>query len=367
MKNTFLHVDEAPPPMPEDLRRAKTAPGATTLPGGQGIMCGPDFDSASSCQSPGSSPRAQQFVYAIVPGAQDAWQMHWAPDGTLRGTTPDFKWPSPAVAGPAQMPLRFLPVMVPMESYGAYQPASIENVTGNQLGINEGAQVYSATCLPMLPSAPMETSPPTVPVQGNVVPTRPAQTSGGESGAMHACSQNAVPLGQKTAVAEHAGRAIQPQSLTQAFDPNTGTAHVRWTVDARKLRGNDKHAVSPHFNLDFGRQAPPVPFKMMIGPNPSDVGRGGASFKKACGRGIVQLKCESMSETALGVIFRFAIGNTRKKQPPCRSIEHNFAVSAIANVTCEQSRDPIEWDFTKAVDQESMTFDVFLEIVLRAY
>jgi hypothetical protein len=227
-----------------------------------------------------------------------------------------------------------LPVMMPV--YGAAgaasQPAPVENAVGEMCG--GGSWPLPA---PSLPGAPQASA---IPVSRATQPDQAAPSV-------------FVPF-----ATEGIGRAPQPQTLMKAFDPGTGTTHVRWTVDARKLRGNDKHAVSPHFDIHFGSHLPSVvPFKMMIGPNSTDAGKGGACFKKACGKGFVQLKCESMSEAALDVAFRFAIGNGKKKLPACRFVEHNFSASAI----CEQTR-TIEWDFNKAVDQESMTFDIFLEV-----
>jgi hypothetical protein len=102
---------------------------------------------------------------------------------------------------------------------------------------------------------------------------------------------------------------------------------------------------------------------MMLCPNSPNVGKGGACFKKACGRGFVQLKCESVLYGTTGeTIFRFAIGNDRKITACGSPIEHDFSELAICD--CEQSH--FEWDFNKAVDQASMTFDVFLEIMRRA-
>merc|ERR1711865_1197386 len=58
----------------------------------------------------------------------------------------------------------------------------------------------------------------------------------------------------------------QPQALTRAFIINSMVYRVNWTVDGRKLRGNDKQAVSPPFELSFGGNFPAVTFKMMIYP-----------------------------------------------------------------------------------------------------
>jgi len=94
----------------------------------------------------------------------------------------------------------------------------------------------------------------------------------------------------------------QPQTLTRVFSISRNAFRINWTVDARKLRGNDKQAVSPPFELSFGPGHPSVTFKMMIYPKVSSENKGGASFKKAKGKGSIQLKCEAELEEAAGTL-----------------------------------------------------------------
>lgn len=154
----------------------------------------------------------------------------------------------------------------------------------------------------------------------------------------------------------------QPQALHRAFSVNNQVYRIHWTVDARKLRGNDKQAVSPPFELSFGNQFPNVTFKMMIYPKQINDGKGGASFKKARGRGFVQLKCEAeLTEALAPVNFRITIGSADKAQTSRGPVLHNFSQSAVSGLP----KDIEEWDFNTVVDQESMTFVVCLEIVPR--
>jgi len=159
------------------------------------------------------------------------------------------------------------------------------------------------------------------------------------------------------------GPSPQPQTLTRTFSINSACFRVHWTVDARKLRGNDKQAVSPPFELSFGSQFPNVTFKMMIYPKIVNDSKGGASFKKAKGRGYVQLKCEAeLSEAIANVQFRISIGSGDRQEDPRGPVSHNFSSSAV----CGLPKDLEEWDFQSVVDQESMTFVVCLEIVPKA-
>jgi hypothetical protein len=131
-------------------------------------------------------------------------------------------------------------------------------------------------------------------------------------------------------------------------------------VDARKLKGNDKQAVSPAFELSFGPEFPNVTFKMMIYPKVSSDAKGGASFKKGKGKGYVQLKCEAeLSEAVAQVAVRIGCGADALTQPMRGPIRHNFSHSAV----CGLPKDQEEWDFNTVVNPDSQTFLVLLEIV----
>lgn len=157
--------------------------------------------------------------------------------------------------------------------------------------------------------------------------------------------------------------ARQPQSLTRMM--GHGVERVLWTVDARKLHGSDRVAVSPPFELSCGA---PVTFKMMIAPKLSFDGKGGASFRKARGRGVVQLKCEAqMNEMMSGSLeFYISIGSGcsphARWEPPRGPVKHNFTRSGI----CGLPRDQEEWDFNAVVDEASQTFAICLEVMLHS-
>jgi hypothetical protein len=150
----------------------------------------------------------------------------------------------------------------------------------------------------------------------------------------------------------------QPHTLQRSFSATSSTFRIFWHVDARKLKGNDKQAVSPPFELSFGTEFPAVTFKMMLYPKVVNDAKGGASFKKAKGKGYVQVKCEaelSDEQTKAQVKFRIGVAGQDPRGPQ----SHNFAQSAV----CGLPKDQEEWDFTETVDKESQTFQVMLEIV----
>lgn len=147
--------------------------------------------------------------------------------------------------------------------------------------------------------------------------------------------------------------------LERAFSVPSQIYRIRWTVDARKLKGTDREAVSPGFELSFRRF---VTFKMVIRPKQVHDLRGGASFKKAKGKGSVELRCLEKVEAAAApiVTFRIAVGSGQSGgEPPRGPVTHDFSDRAI----CGLAETEKEWDFSKHVDQETQTFVVVLEIL----
>lgn len=157
-------------------------------------------------------------------------------------------------------------------------------------------------------------------------------------------------------------QAPQPQTLTRAISVTTEAQRVLWTVDARKLTGNDKQAVSPPFELCFGQQGEGkgATFKMMLYPKLSNDSKGSSTFKRCNGRGFVLLKCEAEFTTEIvPVSFRIAIGMGDRRQPARGPATHDFSKSAVCGLPPSEE----EWCFNDVVDFESMTFVICLEIV----
>lgn len=150
------------------------------------------------------------------------------------------------------------------------------------------------------------------------------------------------------------------QTLVRSRDDSTGVSRVSWVVDAAKLRTSDKVAVSPSFEVadEVG------PFKLMISPKVVSDRKGGASFKKAKGRGYVQLKCEA-SEGALTrrcLTFSVSVGTGPKAQLEHGLVRHNFADCGV----CCLPKEFDEWDFSKAVDEATQSFVVCLRVYPQA-
>ncbi|CAE8669697.1 unnamed protein product [Polarella glacialis] len=101
--------------------------------------------------------------------------------------------------------------------------------------------------------------------------------------------------------------APQPQTLTRAFSVKSGFFRVHWTVDARKLRGNDKQAVSPPFELSFGSQFPNVTFKMMIYPKVDERYGVCVKFKLKNVAGVPTYLGLSRAVAGVAALLRFAL------------------------------------------------------------
>jgi len=162
----------------------------------------------------------------------------------------------------------------------------------------------------------------------------------------------AVPEGEATLPA-----VCQPNRLTCVEGCWPGWSRVQWAVDARKLEGKDKQAVSPEFVIDMPNHGP-ASFKVTIYPRPTNDGRGGGGFRKAKGRGRVELKCEArLSASVPDVVFHIGVGIGSKQQPLRGPVTANFLDRTCGGLPKGEE----EWDFASSID-ETRTFLVFLEI-----
>merc|ERR1712113_651244 len=123
-----------------------------------------------------------------------------------------------------------------------------------------------------------------------------------------------------------------------------------WAVDCKKLRGNDKQAVSPPFHLEDESLGT---FRILVYPKAVNDKKGGASFRKSGGRGSVHLKCEGAMESASNttVSLRVSAGRDQAGCGPVDSfrgpVRHAFSSSGL----CGLPKDQEEWDFTLMVDE----------------
>lgn len=141
----------------------------------------------------------------------------------------------------------------------------------------------------------------------------------------------------------------------QLIRSNTATL-VKWTVDAKKMRSTDRVVVSPLFMLLLSGQ--PMPFRMMLVPAAVCRRRGGHCFKRARGRGSVQLKCEASDireDVNTNIQFTLCVGEGPLRGP----VEHDLRHAML----CGLPRDQADWNFGEAEDVASHTFTVRLTVL----
>jgi len=129
-------------------------------------------------------------------------------------------------------------------------------------------------------------------------------------------------------------------------------------VQAKKLTGHDKRAVSDSLRVDFGGQE--TECKLMIFPKREKTKPDGISFKTAGGKGYIQFKCSKLLPKEIAnVSFKFSIGSGTNKQTPRGPVNHNFSTHLVTGLP----EDEEEWDFNQAVEKNKGTFDVVLELI----
>eukprot|EP00930_Biecheleria_cincta_P023714 TRINITY_DN1707_c0_g1_i1.p1 TRINITY_DN1707_c0_g1~~TRINITY_DN1707_c0_g1_i1.p1 ORF type:complete len:463 (+),score=102.56 TRINITY_DN1707_c0_g1_i1:135-1523(+) len=176
------------------------------------------------------------------------------------------------------------------------------------------------------------------------------------AGAADEPSVEAEPL-PVTSITENRRDAV----LQRAFSVASKIYRIRWTVDARKLKSTDREHVSPSFDLSC---AVPVSFKMILRPRMVASDRGGAAFKRSRGRGTVQIRCmaESDAHELPVVTFRIGVGSSGQggRQLKLRGpVRHDFSEKNMCGLP--QGQD--EWDFSRAVDEDTQTFVICLEVL----
>lgn len=129
-----------------------------------------------------------------------------------------------------------------------------------------------------------------------------------------------------------------------------GVTSIRWTVDGKKLRGSDKVAVSPRFDISLGGAT--IPFKLSLLPLTSGTGKGGGSFKGSQGHGKMQLKCEGEIQYEGTLAFELSLPEV---SIPATAMLHDFGQNGIC--TCQRI-----WDFKPGVNKTAHTFSVALDI-----
>jgi len=162
----------------------------------------------------------------------------------------------------------------------------------------------------------------------------------------------------------------RPQTLTWIHQPNH-VMSARWVVDARKLKGTDKKAVSPEFAMPWSSgdslEVGSLIFKLLLTPRMAKHHSSPATFKETKGRGVVQLKCadstvnsaNSAHSNDLRVAFRMSLQGQGNARPFLGPFVHDFGLKAVSDTVPKEE----EFDLNDVIDERMLTFSVCVEMV----
>lgn len=379
VKNTFLDFDQLPAPMP--VTRGSTAPASVTYPTDVAIEnpnTSAEFAESNALVSAAALHSGLSGLENCIAARND---QHWCeqpltPQALIRSTTYD----------PFEQPQVWLPAAAEWSQYEAslrnFASASMMPPMATLPSVAELSQYEtslpdfgSASMMPPIATGaevlvPMNfpgcSEPPVQPFNCGHVETTSAMVAEDSAGMKSRSDVDAsgmmTSLTGTTSALSSTLEGTQPQTLAREMVSKTGPRRIFWTVDARKLNGSSRTAVSPRFEVVHGGLPA---FKMMLSPQSTSDGTGGTSFKKSQGRGIIQLKCEAdlQSSGCRLVTFRISVGKSRehiKNEVPRGPVSHDFIAK---NGICGLPKHQALWDFSRLVDIDSQTFIVCLEII----
>ncbi|CAE7926798.1 unnamed protein product [Symbiodinium necroappetens] len=238
--------------------------------------------------------------------------------------------PSQPPVAPVSVPA---PVAVPAPAGSAYIPA--------QACIAQAAPMVSLLTVPTL----------AIPAVASAMPAaQPGCEYPRLLGSVSPASQ-----GSPKPVSPSVSPRVRPGTLeTTHLDENREL--VKWYVDATKFDSNSERLLSPEFVLHFPGHAEPFTFRMVILATQTG-GKHGAGFKKAKGRGSIELKCSSAVPSGVdSVTALVTIGEGARKQIPT---EHNFS-----DKTCCQlpNGEEADWDFKQSVSRDAKCLEIAVEV-----
>jgi len=145
-------------------------------------------------------------------------------------------------------------------------------------------------------------------------------------------------------------------SLSCTPSSDAGCFHICWIVNAHKVRGNEKQAMSPNFVLPLGPGGECMRLRLVVYPKTSN-SRATVNFKNSKEMGYIQIKCDlARSCPRAPVRFKFAVGAKHHAQGIRGPVGHDFAKDSI----CGLPRHNDCWDLKAATELRSMTFPIFV-------
>lgn len=173
------------------------------------------------------------------------------------------------------------------------------------------------------------------------------------------------PRAATNAEAEGAGAKMEHQEgplLPGALDQEStasGSERIRWCVDGQKLESHAEKLISPEFRLRVPGSTDSSPFRIMLLATQTG-GKHGAGFKKAKGRGNIELKCLGSFEADLSMLV--TVGSGSRKQKAKELVRHGFAEKSCCPLP-KGGRDPFVWDLKAALCKETKCVEVCIEVL----
>lgn len=167
---------------------------------------------------------------------------------------------------------------------------------------------------------------------------------------------------------------LRPGTLDHSSTPSGGE-RIRWCVDGQKLESHAEKLISPEFRLTrpsgpSGPSGPSAtgscpgdetsePFRIMLLATQTG-GKHGAGFKKAKGKGNIELKCLGSFEANISMLV--TVGSASRKQKAREVVRHDFAEKSCCPLP-KGGRDPFVWDLKAAVCKETKCVEVCIEVL----
>eukprot|EP00929_Paragymnodinium_shiwhaense_P007579 TRINITY_DN111494_c0_g1_i1.p1 TRINITY_DN111494_c0_g1~~TRINITY_DN111494_c0_g1_i1.p1 ORF type:complete len:496 (-),score=130.09 TRINITY_DN111494_c0_g1_i1:126-1613(-) len=371
VKNTFIEFVDDSLPMPE-LRRTQTAP-VGRRPGAEDESEEEDDDEEDEDgTAPLPQPQLvkQQTRDLFESGDEWSWTDRLPPPRMPPRMTAAAPAPGPTVApqlstGSVPAPGGYVVVPIPLMLPVGNQTVHVQQPLR---GARYPPPPPSEEAPPSIGNSPVgadEDLPPPPETEAVVTPSASDfETTPETCKSLELDAEAAARVGLKTTGGPPApSPSMQQPLLSRTKSTRSGHFRVNWTVAARVLKSKDTKAVSPPFEVDLGDGSAALTFKIMLIPQATNEGRGGASFKKAKGRGKVTMKCESdcdLPDQATTLSFRISVGQgAGRMELPRGPISHNFKQHATAGLLQEEEI----WDFASAADEATTTFVVCIEFV----
>ncbi|CAE7775002.1 PUS7 [Symbiodinium pilosum] len=341
VKNTFIDLDDAP--------RMPTLARASTTPGGY-VGKEVEEEEADQNEDEGEGEEGDGDMGEVAaPPMPELYRVV-----TLDGYEPESDWAWTVSSSPVATPAAGCGGSVPAQPFPA-QPVPAGTVVmmpaAMPMPIPVGmppSQRFDRWPHAMPPTQAGASEVPAPGMPGVQLPISPSPGPTGPSADAPRADPPVVP----------AAAAPRAPVLQRAFSVNSRIFRIHWTVDARVLKTSDREKVSPPFEVSM--DGIEIQFKLCLRPLLTSESRGGASFRKAKGKGTVDLRClnEIEKKNSCAMTFRVAIGKGSESHKVSRTMKHDFSEKPICQLEGEE-----EWDFKTVVDEDTQTFVVVLEVV----